>query len=73
MFVLGGQVRGGKVYGSWPGLQPEHLNEGRDLAVTTDFRQVLGEAVSSALGVHSLKRVFPGDHLKTSKSLGILA
>jgi uncharacterized protein (DUF1501 family) len=73
MFVLGGQVRGGKVYGSWPGLQPEHLNEGRDLAVATDFRQVLGEAVSSALGVRSLDRVFPANPLKTSKSLGILA
>jgi uncharacterized protein (DUF1501 family) len=73
MFVLGGQVRGGKVYGTWPGLQPEHLNESRDLAVTTDFRQILGEAVSSTLGVRSLDRVFPGDPLKISKSLGILA
>jgi uncharacterized protein (DUF1501 family) len=73
MFVLGGQVRGGKVYGSWPGLQPEHLNESRDLAVTTDFRQILGEAVSSTLGVRSLDRVFPGDPLQISKSLGILA
>ena len=44
MFVLGGQVRGGKVYGKWPGLANEQLNEGRDLVVTTDFRRVLGEA-----------------------------
>jgi uncharacterized protein (DUF1501 family) len=60
MFVLGGPVRGGKVYGRWPGLQPEQLYEGRDLAVTTDFRQVLGEAVYSHLGSRDLQKVFPG-------------
>jgi len=60
MFVLGGPVRGGKVYGRWPGLQPEQLYEGRDLAVTTDFRQVLGEAVYGHLGSRDLQRVFPG-------------
>src|SRR5581483_6059347 len=50
MFVLGGPVRGGKVYGNWPGLQREQLYEGRDLAVTTDFRAVLGELVTGQLG-----------------------
>ena len=60
MFVLGGPVKGGKVYGRWPGLAQEHLYEGRDLAVTTDFRQVLGEAVSRHLGNDNLERVFPG-------------
>lgn len=60
MFVLGGPVKGGKVYGRWPGLAPEQLYEGRDLALTTDFRQVLGEAVSKHLGNESLERVFPG-------------
>jgi uncharacterized protein (DUF1501 family) len=60
MFVLGGPVRGGKVYGRWPGLQPEQLYEGRDLAVTTDFRQVLGEAVYNHLGSRDLQKVFPG-------------
>jgi uncharacterized protein (DUF1501 family) len=60
MFVLGGPVRGGKVYGRWPGLQQEHLYEGRDLAVTTDFRQVLSEAVYGHLGSHNLQSVFPG-------------
>jgi uncharacterized protein (DUF1501 family) len=59
MFVLGGPVKGGKVYGHWPGLQTEHLYEGRDLAVTTDFRQVLSEAVYSHLGSHDLEKVFP--------------
>lgn len=60
MFVLGGPVKGGKVYGRWPGLQTEHLYEGRDLAVTTDFRQVLGEAVYRHLGNKNLEGVFPG-------------
>ena len=60
MFVLGGPVRGGKVYGRWPGLAPEHLYEGRDLAVTTDFRQVLSEAVSRHLGCDDVEKVFPG-------------
>jgi uncharacterized protein (DUF1501 family) len=60
MFVLGGPVKGGKVYGRWPGLEPEQLYEGRDLALTTDFRQVLGEAVYRHLGNHELLKVFPG-------------
>jgi uncharacterized protein (DUF1501 family) len=60
MFVLGGPVRGGRVYGRWPGLAPEQLNEGRDLALTTDFRRVLGEAVYRHLGAKDLRAVFPG-------------
>ena len=60
MFVLGGQVKGGKVYGKWPGLSNEQLNEGRDLAVTTDFRNVLGEAAYKTLGSRNLDVVFPG-------------
>jgi uncharacterized protein (DUF1501 family) len=60
MFVMGGGVRGGKVYGDWPGLGEEQLNEGRDLALTTDFRDVLGELVSKHLGNPNLKAVFPG-------------
>jgi uncharacterized protein (DUF1501 family) len=60
MFVLGGPVRGGRVYGRWPGLDSSQLYEGRDLAVTTDFRLVLSEAVSQYLGNHDLKNVFPG-------------
>src|SRR5437868_7701825 len=43
MFVMGGAVRGGSVIGDWPGLAPDQLYESRDLAVTTDFRDVLGE------------------------------
>jgi uncharacterized protein (DUF1501 family) len=60
MFVLGGPVRGGKVYGKWPGLEKEQLYEGRDLAVTTDFRAVLGELVAGHLGTKDLSQVFPG-------------
>src|SRR6185437_4498419 len=43
MFVIGGDVKGKKVHGKWPGLEPEQLNEGRDLALTTDFRSVFSE------------------------------
>ncbi len=60
MFVMGGPVKGGRVYGRWPGLAPEQLNEGRDLALTTDFRRVLGEAVYRHLGAKDLNAVFPG-------------
>ncbi len=69
MFVLGGSVNGGKVYGRWPGLSNEQLNEGRDLAVTTDFRSVLGEAVQRTLGVNRLDQVFPGTHLASGSFL----
>ena len=60
MFVMGGAVQGGKVYGKWPGLEKEQLWEGRDLALTTDFRDVLGELVSRHLGNAPLGTVFPG-------------
>ena len=60
MFVMGGPVKGGKVYGQWPGLDQSQLYEGRDLAVTTDFRRVLGEAVDRHLGNSKLDQVFPG-------------
>ena len=60
MFVLGGPVKGGKVYGRWPGLDQSQLYEGRDLALTTDFRQVIGEAVARHMGNNNLAAVFPG-------------
>jgi uncharacterized protein (DUF1501 family) len=69
MFVLGGPVHGGKIYGKWPGLEPEQLYEKRDLAVTTDFRDVLGELVSSHLG-QKADQVFPG--YKPGEHLGLL-
>jgi uncharacterized protein (DUF1501 family) len=59
MMVLGGKVHGGKVYGRWPGLEPEQLFERRDLAVTTDYRDVLGELVAGHLG-QKAEEAFPG-------------
>jgi uncharacterized protein (DUF1501 family) len=72
MFVLGGPVKGGKVYGRWPGLDPSQLYEGRDLALTTDFRQVLGEGVARHMGNKNLKDVFPGYENQTGKFLRLL-
>ena len=60
MMVLGGAVQGGKIYGQWPGLEKEQLFEGRDLAVTTDFRSVLSELLRGHLGRTDLSTVFPG-------------
>ena len=60
MLVLGERVKGGLVYGRWPGLQTEQLYDRADLAVTTDFRQVLGEIVSRKLGNPKVSEVFPG-------------
>lgn len=72
MFVLGGPVRGGRVYGRWPGLAPEQLNEGRDLAVTTDFRQVLAEAAYRQIQAHDLELTFPGAHLRPDQFLRVI-
>jgi uncharacterized protein (DUF1501 family) len=60
MLALGGPVRGGRVYGRWPGLAPEQLFEGRDLEVTTDFRQLFAEVAWAHLGVPRRALVFPG-------------
>jgi uncharacterized protein (DUF1501 family) len=70
MMVVGGPVRGGKVYGKWPGLEKEQLYEGRDLAVTTDFRAVLSELVRGHLGQKDLAPVFPG--YRGGEPLGLL-
>ena len=69
MFVLGGGIKGGHVYGKWPGLDDAQLNEGRDLAITTDFRQVLGEAAYRTLGTRDLSAVFPGAALSPAQFL----
>jgi uncharacterized protein (DUF1501 family) len=62
MFVIGGNVKGGTVHGNWPGLAVNDRFEGRDLAVTTDFRDVCGEVLTShlAVGNGSLRAIFPG-------------
>ncbi|HED66670.1 MAG TPA: DUF1501 domain-containing protein, partial [Planctomycetes bacterium] len=60
MLVLGGSVAGGQVLGSWPGLAPSQLDDG-DLAITTDYRDVLGEILAGHFGVGAsdLAVIFP--------------
>ena len=70
MMVLGGRIQGAKIYGQWPGLEKEQPFEGRDLAVTTDFRAVLSELVAGHLGQKDLSLVFPG--FKPGAQLGLL-
>jgi len=72
LFVIGGGVKGGKVHGKWPGLEQEQLYEGRDLALTTDFRSVFAEVVSDHLGARTLDRIFPGFAAKPSGFLGLV-
>jgi uncharacterized protein (DUF1501 family) len=72
MFVLGGPVKGGRVYGRWPGLDSSQLYEGRDLALTTDFRQVIGEVVARHMGNKNLNEVFPGYDNQPGKFLRIV-
>jgi uncharacterized protein (DUF1501 family) len=62
MWVMGGPVKGGKVYGEWPGIDEESLHERRDLAITTDFRAVAGIVLAShlKLGAQKLAAIFPG-------------
>lgn len=71
-FALGGDVNGGKVLGQWPGLASEKLNDDRDLALTTDFRDVFGEVASKHLGVTDLRAVFPGYAGGVGKFRGVL-
>lgn len=68
--AVGGGVRGGRVHGRWPGLAPEARFEGRDLAVTTDYRDVLAELLVGHLGVASTASVFPRH---SAKVLGLCA
>ena len=72
MFVMGGDVKGGKVYGRWPGLNEAQLNEGRNLVLTTDFRSVLGEILRKHLGVRDLAPVFPGFDNDPHKFTGLV-
>jgi uncharacterized protein (DUF1501 family) len=70
LFAFGGPVKGGKVYGKWPGLAPEQLYEGRDLALTTDFRDVFSEILANHMGTSNVSRVFPG--YKPALKLGLI-
>ncbi|HBR58723.1 MAG TPA: hypothetical protein DEA22_14840, partial [Blastocatellia bacterium] len=73
MIILGNSVKGGKVYGEWKGLGAAQLYEGRDLAVTTDFRDVFAEAAQKHLGGKDLAKLFPNYAASTSKFKGYLA
>lgn len=70
MFVLGGPVNGGKVYGNWPGLKEDQLHEGRDLDLTTDFRDVFAEVAVKHLGVKD--SLFPGFEVSPARFRGFL-
>jgi uncharacterized protein (DUF1501 family) len=72
MFVIGGGVRGGKVHGKWPGLAREQLFEGRDLALTTDFRAVFSEILSKHMGAAQLASIFPGYEAHRLSWVGLL-
>jgi uncharacterized protein (DUF1501 family) len=71
MFVIGGAVRGGRVHGRWPGLAEHQRFEGRDLAVTTDFRDVFAEIVVRHLGVDDVRPIFPGYPSEPSRFPGL--
>ncbi len=66
--VLGGGIRGGRVYGRWPGLAPAQLDTDGNLRVTTDFRDILAEIVAQRLGNPRLSSVFPNH---TARFLGL--
>jgi uncharacterized protein (DUF1501 family) len=73
MFLIGNSVNGGKVYGDWKGLKQSELNEGRDLAVTTDFRDVFGEIAQKHLGNKHLDKIFPNYSANAGKFKGFLS
>ncbi|HXG66888.1 MAG TPA: DUF1501 domain-containing protein [Blastocatellia bacterium] len=72
LFALGGPVKGGKVYGKWPGLAVEQLHEGRDLALTTDFRDVFAEVAARHLKASNLNQIFPGYNPSPAKFRGFI-
>jgi uncharacterized protein (DUF1501 family) len=69
MMVLGPKVSGGKMYGAWPGLANDDLDEGADLAITTDYRTVLAELMAGHMGFSDTGVLFPGFE---DKGLGFL-
>jgi uncharacterized protein (DUF1501 family) len=73
MFAIGNSVKGGKVYGQWPGLKSDQLFEGRDLALTTDFRDVFAEVAQKHIGATNLQKIFPGYALSATKYKGFIS
>ncbi|HEV8244827.1 MAG TPA: DUF1501 domain-containing protein, partial [Polyangiaceae bacterium] len=72
MLLLGGSVKGRKVYGHFPGLREEQRYEGRDLAVTTDYRDVLSEVAEKQLAIADARSLFPGYELDRRRRLDVL-
>ena len=72
MFVIGGPVNGGKLHGEWPGLEPGQLFEGRDLALTTDYRDLLGRVLGGHLGATDLTTVFPDHRMRAQRMSELL-
>ena len=73
MMVIGGGVKGGHVYGKWPGLAVDRRYERRDLAITTDFRDVFGEIVARHLGLNDPSPIFPGYTVRPTNFPGLFA
>jgi uncharacterized protein (DUF1501 family) len=73
MMVIGGGVHGGRVFGKWPGLSVDRRYDGRDLAVTTDFRDVFAEVVMRHLGVTNAASIFPGYAVSPARFPGLFA
>lgn len=72
-FILGNDVNGGIVHGNMQALSPEHLEDGRDLAVTTDFRAVFSEVAGKHLSLSDMSKLFPdwkGDYIGVMKGKG---
>ncbi|NOT09383.1 MAG: DUF1501 domain-containing protein [Gemmatimonadales bacterium] len=72
MLVLGGTVNGKQIAGRWPGLDPAARYEGRDVAVTTDFRDLFREILTRHLGARDLSAVFPGYQVSEAKRPGVI-
>jgi uncharacterized protein (DUF1501 family) len=72
MLAIGAGVKGGAVYGRWPGLERDQLFEGRDLQVTTDFRDVFAEVVTAHLGVRDASPIFPGYQIRKENRRGFM-
>lgn len=73
MFAIGNSVKGGKVYGDFKGLKNSELNEGRDLAVTTDFRDVFAESIQTHLQAKDIAKIFPNYTTSKTKFKGFMS
>jgi uncharacterized protein (DUF1501 family) len=73
MFAIGNSIKGGKVYGDFRGLKNDKLYEGRDLDVTTDFRDVFAEAAQKHMGTKDLAKIFPNHSATKERFRGFLS